>query len=187
MIPLYKSQHAMGKEFLDHLGHNLPPWPHICLKLSDDKCLSSHNFLEISLAVHYGLSQNKASYIMQFKTRQMDLAKALDEVFLRLFLLGLRVLQALVSIHIIGFGAAIISDFSDADLRLPSKAAAVEAVACVCVTYIGLTFLPIFFVIFQLVDRPQCTICSCLDYINGSMMICTITAYGGQPKGVIAG
>jgi hypothetical protein len=40
---------------------------------------------------------------MQFKTRQMDLAKALDEVFLRLFLLGFRVLQALVSIPVIGF------------------------------------------------------------------------------------
>src|ERR1700733_9148133 len=82
---------------------------------------------------------------MQFKTRQMDLAKALDEVFLRLFHLGLRVLQALISIPVIGFGAAIISDFSDADLRLPSKATAAEAVACVCTVYIGLTFLPIFF------------------------------------------
>ena len=82
---------------------------------------------------------------MQFKTRQMDLAKALDEVFLRLFLLGLRILQALVSIPIIGFGAAIISNFSDAGLRLPRKATAAEAVACVCTAYVGLTFLPIFF------------------------------------------
>ena len=82
---------------------------------------------------------------MQFKTRQMDLAKALDEVFLRLFLLGVRALQALVSIPVIGFGAAITSDFSDADLNLPSKATAAEAVACACTAYIGLTFLPIFF------------------------------------------
>jgi len=82
---------------------------------------------------------------MQFKTRQMDLSKALNEVFLRLFLLGLRVLQALVSIPVIGLSAAIISNFSDADLRLPSKATAAEAVACVCTVYLGLTFLPIFF------------------------------------------
>jgi len=82
---------------------------------------------------------------MQFKTRQMDLAKALDEVFLRLFLLGLRILQALVSIPVIGLGAALISNFSDAGLRLPRKTTAAEAVACVCTVYIGLTFLPIFF------------------------------------------
>jgi hypothetical protein len=82
---------------------------------------------------------------MQFRTRQMDLSKAFDEVFLRIFLLALRVLQALVSIPIIGFAAAIINDFSNAGLLVPRKATAAEAVACVCTLYVGLTFLPIFF------------------------------------------
>jgi hypothetical protein len=82
---------------------------------------------------------------MQIKTRQLDMAKALDEVFLRLFLLGLRVLQALAAILIIAFGATIISDFSDSEVRLPTKATAAEAVACACAMYTGLTFLPIFF------------------------------------------
>jgi hypothetical protein len=101
----------------------------------------------------------------------MDLAKALDEVFLRLFFLGFRVLQALVSIPVIGFGAAITSDFSDADLRLPGKAAAGEAVACVCMMYIDLTFLPIFFggpLFFSSLTVLD-ALCSCLDYINGGM------------------
>jgi len=82
---------------------------------------------------------------MKFQTREMDLSKALDEVFLRLFLLGFRVLQALISIPIIGFAAAIINDFSNADIRVPRKPTAAEAVACFCTLYIGLTFLPIFF------------------------------------------
>jgi hypothetical protein len=115
-------------------------------KLNEDKSLSSPNFF----GVQFGgtppyLSQSKAPYIMQFKTRQMELSKALDEVFLRLFLLGLRILQALVSIPVIGLSAALISNFSDAGVRLPSKATAAEAIACVCTVYIGLTFLPVFF------------------------------------------
>lgn len=82
---------------------------------------------------------------MQFKTSQMGLSKALDEVWLRLLLLGVRVFQALISIPIIGFASSIISDFNNQNLNLPSKATAVEAIACTSAVYIGLTFFPIFF------------------------------------------
>lgn len=75
----------------------------------------------------------------------MDFLKAIDEAFLRLFLLAIRILQALISIPIIGFVAAIINDFTNVDVRVPDKATAALAVACVCTVYTGLTFLPIFF------------------------------------------
>jgi len=75
----------------------------------------------------------------------MDLTKALDEVFLRLLLLGLRIFQGLFSIPILAFAAALISDLSNQDFHIPSKAVAIEAVACVCVVYIALVFFPVFF------------------------------------------
>jgi hypothetical protein len=82
---------------------------------------------------------------MQIKTRQMSFSKALDEVWLRFLLLGLRVVQALISIPIIGFAAGIIGDFNHQNLNVPNKATAVEAIACVSAVYVGLTFFPIFF------------------------------------------
>jgi hypothetical protein len=80
---------------------------------------------------------------MQFRTRQMSLAGALDEVFLRLFFLGVRALQALIVIPLIGFAAALVNDFSRTDLRIPSKTSAVVGVASTCAAYVIITTLPI--------------------------------------------
>lgn len=82
---------------------------------------------------------------MKFKTRELELTKALDEVFLRLFLLGARVSQVIITIPIIGLGAALISSFSNAEVDVPSKATGALAVACVCAVYSGITMLPVFF------------------------------------------
>jgi hypothetical protein len=82
---------------------------------------------------------------MKFKTRELELSKAFDEVFLRLFLIGSRVLQIVISIPIIGFVAAVISGFSNAEIDVPSKATGALAVACVCTVYAGVTMLPVFF------------------------------------------
>jgi len=60
-------------------------------------------------------------------------------------LLGLRILQSVITIPIIGFAAAILDDFSNASIHIPGKATAAEAVACVCIVYVALSFLPIFF------------------------------------------
>ena len=82
---------------------------------------------------------------MHFKLGTMDFSRAIDEVFLRFFLLALRIIQALVTLPIIGFAAAIINDFSSAGVGIPGKAGAAQAIACVCVAYTGLSFFPIFF------------------------------------------
>jgi hypothetical protein len=82
---------------------------------------------------------------MKFKTREMEFMKAFDEVLLRLSLIGLRVFQAVISIPVIGFVAAIISDFSKAEVNIPTKATAAVAVAYVCPVYSAVTILPIFF------------------------------------------
>lgn len=82
---------------------------------------------------------------MKFKTRELELTKALDEVFLRLSLIGLRLAQLVWSIPIIGFVAAIISGLSNADVGVPGKATAAITVACVATVYAGVTVLPIFF------------------------------------------
>lgn len=82
---------------------------------------------------------------MKFKTRELELPKAIDEVFLRLALIGLRVLQLVWSIPIIGFIAAIISGLSNADVTVPAKAVAAIAIACACVVYVGVAILPVFF------------------------------------------
>ncbi|KIX02913.1 uncharacterized protein Z518_08856 [Rhinocladiella mackenziei CBS 650.93] len=82
---------------------------------------------------------------MRFKTRELELSKALDEVFLRLFLIGLRVFEIVVSIPLIGFVAAIISDFSKAEIDYPAKAVAAISISCVCTVYAAITILPIFF------------------------------------------
>lgn len=80
---------------------------------------------------------------MQFRTRQLSLAGALDEVFLRLFFLCLRALQALIAIPLIGFAAALVNDFSRTDLHIPSKTDAVVGVASTCAAYVMITTLPI--------------------------------------------
>ncbi|KEF59317.1 uncharacterized protein A1O9_04161 [Exophiala aquamarina CBS 119918] len=82
---------------------------------------------------------------MKFKTRELELSRAFDEVFLRLFLIASRVLQIVISIPIIGFVAALISGFSNAELDVPSKASGALAVASLCTVYSGVTILPIFF------------------------------------------
>ncbi|EXJ87080.1 hypothetical protein A1O3_04038 [Capronia epimyces CBS 606.96] len=82
---------------------------------------------------------------MRIKTRELELSKALDEVFLRLSLISLRIFQLVISIPIIGFVAAIIGGLSNADVGVPSKASAAIAIACVSTVYTGLTVLPIFF------------------------------------------
>ncbi|KAL2436701.1 hypothetical protein ABEF95_013300 [Exophiala dermatitidis] len=82
---------------------------------------------------------------MRFKTRELELSKALDEVFLRLSLISLRVFELISSIPIIGFVAAIISGLSNADVDVPSKASAALAIACISTVYTGVTILPVFF------------------------------------------
>ena len=82
---------------------------------------------------------------MKFKTRDLELSKAIDEVFLRIFLIALRISQVVISIPIIGFVAAIISGFSNAEIKVPEKATAAMAIACVCTVYAGITILPVFF------------------------------------------
>lgn len=82
---------------------------------------------------------------MRIKTRELELSKALDETFLRLSLVSLRIFQLIISIPIIGFVAAIISGLSNADVDVPSKASAVIAIACVSTVYTGVTVLPVFF------------------------------------------
>lgn len=82
---------------------------------------------------------------MHFKTRDLELSQALDEVFLRLSLMGLRIFQVVFSIPIIGFVAALMSGLSNADLAVPSKASAAIAIACICTVYAGATLLPIVF------------------------------------------
>jgi len=82
---------------------------------------------------------------MKFKTKELELSKAFDEVFLRLFLIASRVVQIVVSIPIIGFAAALISAFSNEELDVPSKASGALAVACLCTVYSVVTILPVFF------------------------------------------
>jgi len=82
---------------------------------------------------------------MRFKTRDLELSQALDEVFLRLSLMGLRVFQVAFSVPIIGFVAALISGLSNAGLDVPSRASAAIAIACVCAVYASVTLLPIVF------------------------------------------
>lgn len=83
---------------------------------------------------------------MHFKTQQMELTRALDEVPLRLFLVILRVIQAFMTTPILGFAATLVNDFSTVDeLRIPGKATAALAIACVCIVYVVVSFLPILF------------------------------------------
>lgn len=82
---------------------------------------------------------------LRIKTRELELSQALDEVFLRLFLIGLRVFQTVFSIPMIGFAAAFINGLSNEEQAVPSKATAALAIACVCTAYAGVTVLPIIF------------------------------------------
>ncbi|KIW20151.1 hypothetical protein PV08_00726 [Exophiala spinifera] len=81
----------------------------------------------------------------RIRTRELELSKALDEVFLRLFLIATRIIEVVCSIPIIGFAAAFISTLSSEDQNVPSKLSAALAIACVCTVYTGLTLLPIIF------------------------------------------
>lgn len=82
---------------------------------------------------------------MRFKTRELDLSRAIDETFLRLALIALRILQGVWSICMIGFIAAVISGLSSADDAVPRKATATIVIACICTVYAGITILPMFF------------------------------------------
>ncbi|OAL25121.1 hypothetical protein AYO22_04998 [Fonsecaea multimorphosa] len=82
---------------------------------------------------------------MKFRTRELDLVRALDETFLRIAEIGLRVLEGAWSIVIIGFVAAVMSGLSDADSDVPRKATATVIIACICTVYSGITILPMFF------------------------------------------
>jgi hypothetical protein len=82
---------------------------------------------------------------LHFRTRDLELGQALDEVFLRLALMGLRVLQGLLCVPMVGFVAALISGLSNADEAIPSKASAALAVACVGTLYVAATLLPVVF------------------------------------------
>ncbi|KIW23112.1 uncharacterized protein PV07_11338 [Cladophialophora immunda] len=82
---------------------------------------------------------------MRFRTRELDLVRALDETFLRIAEIGLRVLEGAWSIIIIGFVAAVMSGLSDADADVPRKATATVVIACICTVYSGITILPMFF------------------------------------------
>lgn len=82
---------------------------------------------------------------MKFKTRELELSQALDEVFLRLSLIAARAVQIAISIPIIGLVAAVISSFSNAEVNVPSKATGALAVACFCALYSIVTVLPVFF------------------------------------------
>jgi MFS family permease len=82
---------------------------------------------------------------MIFTTQKMDLLQAIDEVFLRLLLLGLRILQAICVIPLIGLSSTIISDFYNANIDVPAKANAAVAIAGVCTFYVVISFFPIFF------------------------------------------
>jgi hypothetical protein len=82
---------------------------------------------------------------MYFDVSDMDFSRAIDEIFLRLLLLGLRLLQLLVAFPIIGLAATLVSDFAGAGIDTPSKVYATLAIACVCAGYTVVTFGPIFF------------------------------------------
>ncbi|OAL27626.1 hypothetical protein AYO20_09699 [Fonsecaea nubica] len=82
---------------------------------------------------------------MKFRTRELDLSRALDETFLRIAEIGLRVLEGVWSIIIIGFMAAVMSGLADADADVPRKATATVVIACICTVYAGITILPMFF------------------------------------------
>ncbi|RMZ90980.1 hypothetical protein DV736_g1784, partial [Chaetothyriales sp. CBS 134916] len=82
---------------------------------------------------------------MYFDVSDMGFLQALDEIFLRIFLLCLRGGQMLTSLVIIGLASSLISDFNGAKLVLPGKLYATEAIACVCALYAFFSFAPIFF------------------------------------------
>jgi hypothetical protein len=82
---------------------------------------------------------------MRFRTRELDLSTAIDETFLRLGLIGLCIVEAVWSICIIGFIAAVIGGLSNADADVPRKATATIVIACICTVYTGLSIFPIFF------------------------------------------
>lgn len=73
------------------------------------------------------------------------MSRAIDETFLRLGLIGLRILETTWSICMIGFIAAVISGLSSADAHVPGKATATIVIACLCTVYAGGSILPIFF------------------------------------------
>lgn len=129
---------------------------------------------------------------MRFKTRELDLSKAIDETFLRLGLIGLRILETTWSICIIGFIAAVISGLSNADSDVPRKATATIVIACLCTVYAGASILPIFF------GGPLFfTVCTILDILflaawatliglwdhdgTGSCRAFETRYFGGQP------
>jgi len=64
---------------------------------------------------------------LRIRTRDLELPQALDEVFLRIFLLGLRICQTVFSLPMIGFAAAFISDLSSEEQGVPSKVTAALA------------------------------------------------------------
>ncbi|RMZ75264.1 hypothetical protein DV737_g5383, partial [Chaetothyriales sp. CBS 132003] len=82
---------------------------------------------------------------MYFDVTDMSFLQALDEIFLRIFLLCLRGVQMLISLALIGLASSLISDFNGAKLALPGKLYASEAIACVCAPYAFFSFAPIFF------------------------------------------
>lgn len=82
---------------------------------------------------------------MRFRTRELDLSRAIDETFLRLGLIGLRILEGIWSVCMIGFIAAVISGLANADADVPRKATATIVIACLCSVYAGISILPIFF------------------------------------------
>ncbi|KAI1626842.1 hypothetical protein EDD37DRAFT_646540 [Exophiala viscosa] len=81
----------------------------------------------------------------RIRTRDLELSQALDEAFLRIFLLGLRICQTVFSLPMIGFAAAFISGLSSEEQGVPSKVTAALAIATVCAIYAGVTLLPIIF------------------------------------------
>ncbi|KAI1617707.1 hypothetical protein EDD36DRAFT_9910 [Exophiala viscosa] len=81
----------------------------------------------------------------RIRTRDLELSQALDEAFLRIFLLGLRICQTVFSLPMIGFAAAFISGLSSEEQGVPSKVTAALAIATVCTIYAGVTLLPIIF------------------------------------------
>ncbi|EXJ74080.1 uncharacterized protein A1O5_02374 [Cladophialophora psammophila CBS 110553] len=82
---------------------------------------------------------------MRFRTRELDLVRAIDETFLRIAEIGLRVLEGVWSIIIIGFVAAVMNGLSNADADVPRKATATVVIASICTVYSGVTILPMFF------------------------------------------
>ena len=82
---------------------------------------------------------------MYFNVSNMDFSRAMDEVFLRLLLIFLRVIQFLISIIVISLSATLVSDFNGAGITNSHTLYATLAISCVCAAYSAVSLGPVVF------------------------------------------